>query len=67
MSDFGALNQHGVDFWVFMHKAEEILRYLRDVEKDFSWEDRQVLEKTADLITQLMNQKIRRIPMYRKE
>jgi hypothetical protein len=61
MSDFGSFNQYGVDYWNMMRKGEEILRYLSEIEKEFSWEDRQVLNQTAQLITQLMNKKMTQI------
>jgi hypothetical protein len=61
ISDFGSFNQHGVDYWNMMRKGEEILRYLSEIEKEFSWEDRQILNQTAELITQLMNKKMTQI------
>jgi len=58
MTERAIFTPDAIDHWNFMRKSEEILRYIRDIEKMFNWEERQTLEKAADVITQLMNKKM---------
>lgn len=58
MTERAIFSPDAIDHWNFMRKSEEILRYIHDIEKLFNWEDRQTLQKAADVITQLMNKKM---------
>lgn len=62
MSDMGWIGgDHAIDRLTFFRKAEEILKYIHDIEKNFSWEDKAVLEKAGEIITNFINQKMNEI------
>ena len=49
---------HAIDRLNMFRKSEEILKYLHEIEKYFTWEEKQVLDQAADVITSLMNRKM---------
>jgi hypothetical protein len=59
MSDMGWIGgDQAFDRLCFFRKAEEILKNLHDIEKYLSWDEKKVLEKAGELITQVINQKM---------
>lgn len=52
------IDQDGVDRINFFSKSNEILKFLHDIEKFFTWEERKVLDQAADIISGLMHKKM---------
>ena len=58
MDHQGMVDGKGAEHFLFMAKAEEILRYLRDIRKNFSWEDKKVLEDAENIITKMISERM---------
>ncbi len=57
MADLGVMGEEGSKRLKYFSKSKEILKFIYDIQKDISNSaDREILEKTTDIITGLVNQ-----------
>lgn len=57
MADMGWLGgKDAIDRLSFFRKAETILKYLHEIQHHFTWDEKQQLERVAELITEKVNQ-----------
>ncbi len=56
MADLGVMGEEGAKRLKFFSKSKEILKFIADIQKDITNSaDREILEKTTDIITGLVN------------
>jgi hypothetical protein len=58
MDNQAMTTQEGAEHFLFFQKSEKILKYLKDIGKFLSWEERRVLDDAAGVITKLMDSKM---------
>lgn len=57
MPDLGVIGKKGSERLKFFSKSKEILKFIADIQKNITNStDREILEKTTDIITGLVNQ-----------
>lgn len=57
MADLGVMGEDGASWLIFFSKSKEILKFIADIQKKITNSaDRETLEKTTEIITDLVNQ-----------
>lgn len=57
MADLGVMGEDGASWLMFFSKSKEILKFIADIQKKITNSaDRETLEKTTEIITDLVNQ-----------
>jgi hypothetical protein len=58
MADMGWIGEVAIARLNIIRKSEEILGYLRDLQKFVNWDEKQILEQASEVITSFLNRKI---------
>lgn len=58
MSDLGVFNEEAAKRILFFRKSEKILEYIHEIQRELDWSEKKILDKAADIITDLMNRKM---------
>jgi hypothetical protein len=57
MSHENIIDAEGLKHWNFIRNAEESLKRLHEIESEFTWEERKILDQTCNIITEMLNKK----------
>jgi hypothetical protein len=57
MSHENIIDAQGLKHWNLIRNAEEALKRLHEIQSEFTWEERKILDQTCNIITEMLNKK----------
>jgi hypothetical protein len=57
MSDMGVINQEAAERLLFFSKAEQVLKFFQEIQKNLKPNEQKIIELASNVITNLANEK----------